>query len=120
MDSNIDNKIYVEKDNKVRVFIPSKDGFILSWYWRPQFILWEEQETKIITTVIKVAIYVIWKITKIEGVCWINYFQQYSNLQLYYSYGTVTEGNKWFYGSYWGIETIRGNFMCDIQMTISQ
>ena len=26
MDSNIDNKIYVKKDNKVRVFIPSKDG----------------------------------------------------------------------------------------------
>ena len=41
---------------------------------------------------IKVAIYVIWKITKIEGVYWINYFQQYLNLQLYYSYRTVTEG----------------------------
>ena len=26
MDSEIDNKIYVEKDNQVRVFIPSKDG----------------------------------------------------------------------------------------------
>ena len=26
MDSDIDNKIYVEKDNKVRVIIPSKDS----------------------------------------------------------------------------------------------
>ena len=63
---------------------------------------------------------ILHKIIKIEGVCWTNYFKQFSNLQLYYSYTKVTESINKFLKGYYGIYKIYQKFIYNIQMAISQ